>query len=50
MRKFRIFYKDKTKETDVLLLPYKNKKYYFFINLTKGHICSCKFKTEEGSY
>jgi ssRNA-specific RNase YbeY (16S rRNA maturation enzyme) len=47
MRKIRIFYKDKAKETDVLLLPSKNKKYYSFINLTKGHICPCKFKTEE---
>lgn len=47
MRKFKIFYKDKAKETDVLLLPHKNKKCYSFINLTKGHICPCKFKTEE---
>ena len=46
MRKIRIFYKD-NRATDVLLLPHKDKKYYSFINLTKGHICPCKFKTEE---
>jgi hypothetical protein len=30
---------------DVLLLPHKNTFTYSFINLTKGHICSCVFNS-----
>lgn len=28
---------------EVLLLPYKNTDKYSFVNITKGHICSCIF-------
>lgn len=31
----------------VLLLINKNDKTYSFINLTKGHICSCRFNSIE---
>lgn len=29
----------------VLLMEHKDKSGYSYINLTKGHICPCKFKT-----
>lgn len=32
---------------DVMLLPHKDGSGYSYINLTKGHICPCKFKTVE---
>lgn len=28
---------------EVLLLPHKNTDKYSFVNITKGHICSCIF-------
>ena len=31
----------------VAIMPYKDTKLYSFVNLTKFHICSCKFKTVE---
>lgn len=31
----------------VLVLPHKDGSGYSFVNLTKGHICPCKFKTIE---
>ena len=34
-------------EFDILLLPYKDGSGYSYINLTKGHICLCKFSTIE---
>ena len=30
-------------DADVLLLPHKGTNKYSFVNLTKGHICSCVF-------
>lgn len=30
-------------DVDVLLLPHKGTNKYSFVNLTKGHICSCVF-------
>lgn len=30
-------------DADVLLLPHKETNKYSFVNLTKGHICSCVF-------
>lgn len=30
---------------EVLLLPHKDGSGYSYVNLTKGHICPCKFKT-----
>lgn len=30
---------------EVLLLPHKESHLYSFINLTKGHICGCQFKS-----
>ena len=29
----------------VLLLKHKNTNEYSFVNLTKGHICPCRFKS-----
>ena len=29
----------------VLLLKHKNTEEYSFVNLTKGHICPCRFKS-----
>lgn len=38
----------RSKDTvNVILMPSKDKSYYSFINLTKGHICPCKFRTVE---
>ena len=31
----------------VVILPHKDKSVYRFVNLTKGHICSCEFKSIE---
>ena len=31
--------------TEVLLLPHKDGSGYSYVNLTKGHICECKFRT-----
>jgi hypothetical protein len=31
----------------VALLPNKKNNKYSFVNLTKGHICPCKFETVE---
>lgn len=33
-------------ELDVLLLKNKSDGTYSFVNLTKGHICPCRFKSE----
>lgn len=33
-------------ELDVLLLKNKSDSTYSFINLTKGHICPCRFESE----
>lgn len=35
----------KTGSVDVLILPHKDGGGYSFVNLTKGHICPCKFAT-----
>ncbi|MCM1295144.1 MAG: hypothetical protein NC311_06355 [Muribaculaceae bacterium] len=35
----------KTDEVDILLAPHKDGSGYSYVNLTKGHICACKFKT-----
>lgn len=32
---------------EVVILPNKFDGMYSFVNLTKGHICSCKFKSEK---
>lgn len=32
---------------EVLILPYKGTNKYSFVNLTKGHICSCTFDSVE---
>ena len=34
-------------DVDVLLLPHKGTNKYSFVNLTKGHICSCVFDSIE---
>lgn len=45
LMRFSIKRKDGTVE--VLLLPHKDGSGYSFVNLTKRHICSCKFATVE---
>lgn len=37
----------KTDEVDVMVLSHKDGSGYSFVNLTKGHICPCVFKTVE---
>ena len=32
-------------DVEVLLLPHKGTNKYSFVNLTKGHICSCVFNS-----
>lgn len=34
-------------EVKVVLLPHKDGSGWSFVNLTKGHICPCKFNSEE---
>ena len=41
MLKFLVVKPNETIE--VLLLPHKNTNKYSFVNITKGHICSCIF-------
>ena len=44
MTKYRV---KRPKDTvEVLILPNKDGSGYQYVNLTKGHICPCKFKTE----
>ena len=45
MIKLKIIRKDG--EYDVIIIPHKLDKKYSFVNLTKGHICPCKFNTIE---
>ena len=42
-------YKNKTTKNTVIcmLIPSKDNSYYSFVNISKGHICKCKFKTYE---
>lgn len=46
MRKLTIFYNN-GKINEVLLLPFKGTNTYSYVNLTKGHICTCKFNSIE---
>jgi len=32
---------------EVIILPHKDGSGYSYVNLTKGHICPCKFKSIE---
>ncbi len=32
---------------DVLLIPIKNTQKYHFVNIIKGHICTCEFDSIE---
>ena len=41
----KIFVKRTDGIIEVLLLPHKDGSGYSYVNLTKGHICPCKFKT-----
>ena len=43
MIKFLVYKPNETIE--VLLLPHKNTNKYSFVNITKGHICSCVFNS-----
>lgn len=42
---FRVFKPNGT--VDVLLLKHKGTDEYSFVNLTKGHICPCRFRSME---
>lgn len=42
---FRVFKPSGT--VDVLLLKHKETDEYSFVNLTKGHICPCRFRSME---
>ena len=44
---FRFVVYKENETLDVLLLKYKDSDTYSFVNLTKGHICSCVFNTVE---
>lgn len=46
MRTFAILYKNK-KINIVTILPHKDTNLYSYVNLTKGHICPCKFNSFE---
>lgn len=39
--------KRKTDEVEVLLLPHKLGGGFSYVNLTKGHICPCRFNSIE---
>lgn len=45
LNKLRIFKPSGT--VDVILVRHKGTQEYSFVNLTKGHICPCRFKTLE---
>ncbi len=45
MRRFVIEYTNKP-PAEVLLMPHKDGSGWSFVNLTKGHICPCVFKSE----
>lgn len=45
LNKFRIF--KPSGIADVILVRHKGTQEYSFVNLTKGHICPCRFKTFE---
>lgn len=46
MRTFAVLYKNK-KINIVTILPHKDTNLYSYVNLTKGHICPCKFNSFE---
>jgi hypothetical protein len=46
MHFYSILYKNK-KISIVALIPHKETGLYSFVNMTKGHICPCQFKTIE---
>lgn len=48
MRTFAILYKNR-KINIVAILPYKGTELYSYVNLTKGHICPCKFESVEAA-
>ena len=46
MKKLKIFYENGN-INEVLILPFKDTNVYSYVNLTKKHICSCKFNSIE---
>ena len=48
MRTFAILYKNK-KINIVAILLHKGTELYSYVNLTKGHICPCKFESVEAA-
>ena len=42
-----VVFKKNGSAVSVYLMPHKDGSGYSFVNITKGHICPCKFKTEE---
>lgn len=47
----RRFYVKRTSggDCEVLLCKHKGTEQYSFVNLTKGHICPCKFDSEDAA-
>lgn len=45
LNRFRVFKPNET--VDVILVRHKGTQEYSFVNLSKGHICPCRFKTFE---
>ena len=43
----RYIVKKPNETVEVLIMKHKNSEIYSFINLTKGHICPCKFNSIE---
>lgn len=48
MRLYAILYKDK-KVSIVAIMPHKESGLFSFVNMTKGHICPCKFESVEAA-
>ena len=48
MRFYSILYKDK-RISIVAIMPHKERGLFSFVNMTKGHICPCKFESIEAA-
>ena len=46
MKLYAILYKNK-KVNIVAIMPHKESGLFSFVNMTKGHICPCKFESVE---
>ena len=48
MKLYAILYKNK-KVNIVAIMPHKESGLFSFVNMTKGHICPCKFESVEAA-